>query len=440
MPLIQPLLDGVYPTVVRGEGVFLFDDTGKRYLDGCSGAVTAGLGHGLHDIVEAMTAQAERVSFSYRLQFRNGPADRLAELLEELAPGDIRWTFFVNSGSEATETAQKMASQYWTESGRPKKNLVLSRRLSYHGITLGALSLSGHATRRRLFEPLLAHNAVVEPPHCYRCPLGKTYPACDLACADDLERHIERLGAGRVAAFAAEPVIGAAGGAIVPPPDYFKRIRGICDRHEVLLIADEVMTAMGRTGRMFGMEHWGVEPDLVTLGKGVSAGYTPLAAALASDRLVQTIRRGSGVIMSGHTYSGNPLSCAVGLAVVRYVLDHHLVERAAAAEPAMRERLEALQQRHPIIGDVRGLGLMWGLELVEDPATRAPFPPSARMTARLAAAAQEHGLLIYPALAGADDRPGDAVILAPPLTSSDAELDLLCELLDAALRTVESQS
>lgn len=440
MPLIQPLLDGVYPTVERGVGVFLFDDTGKRYLDGCSGAVTAGLGHGLHEIVAAMTEQANRVAFSYRLQFRNEPAERLAELLEELAPGDIRWTFFVNSGSEATETAQKMASQYWTESGRPEKNLVLSRRLSYHGITLGALSLSGHATRRRLFEPLLAHNAVVEPPHCYRCPLGKTYPECDLACADDLERHIERLGADRVAAFAAEPVIGAAGGAIVPPPDYFKRIREICDRHDVLFIADEVMTAMGRTGRMFGMEHWGVEPDLVTLGKGVSAGYTPLAAALASDRLVQTIRRGSGVIMSGHTYSGNPLSCAVGLAVVRYVLDHHLAERAAAAEPAMRERLEALQRRHPMIGDVRGLGLMWGLELVENPATRTPFPASTRMAARLAAAAQEHGLLIYPALAGADDRAGDAVMIAPPLTSSDAELDLLCELLDAALRTVESQS
>lgn len=439
MPLIQPALDGVYPTVVRGEGVFLFDDTGKRYLDGCSGAVTAGLGHGLREIVDAMTEQAERVAFSYRLQFRNEPADQLAALLEELAPGDIRWTFFVNSGSEATETAQKMASQYWTESGRPEKNLVLSRRLSYHGITLGALSLSGHATRRRLFEPLLAHNAVVEPPHCYRCPLGKTYPACDLACADDLERHIERLGADRVAAFAAEPVIGAAGGAIVPPPDYFKRIREICDRHEVLFIADEVMTAIGRTGRMFGMDHWGVEPDLITLGKGVSAGYTPLAAALAGDRLVQTIRRGSGVIMSGHTYSGNPLSCAVGLAVVRYVLSHHLVERAAAAEAGMRERLEALQRRHTMIGDVRGLGLMWGLELVEDPATRTPFPPSARIAARLAAAAQEHGVLIYPALAGADDRPGDAVMIAPPLTSSDAELDLLCELLDTALQTVEKE-
>ena len=329
--------------------------------------------------------------------------------------------------------------QYWRESGRPEKNVVLARRLSYHGITLGALSLSGHATRRRHFEPLLTQNAVVEPPHCYRCPLGKTYPACDLACADDLERHISG------SAPTGWPLSWWSRLSARPAaPSCLRRttsrvIREICDRHEVLLIADEVMTAMGRTGRMFGMEHWGVEPDLITFGKGLSAGYTPLAAALASDRLVQTIRRGSGVIMSGHTYSGNPLSCAVGLAVVRYVLAHQLVERAAAAEVGMRDRLEALQRRHPIIGDVRGLGLMWGLELVEDPATRTPFLPSDRMAARLAAAAQDHGLLIYPALAGADDRAGDAVMIAPPLTSSDVELDLLCDLLDTALQTVEKE-
>lgn len=438
MPLIQPLLDGAYPTVTDGDGVFLTDSDGRRYLDGCSGAVTAGLGHGLQEIVDVMAEQARRVAFSYRLQFRNQPADDLAALLEELAPGDIRWTFFVNSGSEATETAQKMAVQYWREAGRPEKTVVLSRRLSYHGITLGALSLSGHRARRSLFEPLLSPNAVVVPPYCYRCPLGKTYPECDLACADDLQHNIDRLGANCVAAFAAEPVIGAAGGAIVPPPGYFQRIREICDRNEVLLIADEVMTAMGRTGVMFAMEHWGVDPDLIALGKGVSAGYTPLAAALASDRLMQTIRAGSGVIMSGHTYSGNPLSCAVGLAVVRYVQKHDLPRRATALGRGLGERLEGLKARHPIVGDVRGLGLMRGLEFVADPAARTPFPTDARVTARLVAAAQEQGLLIYPALSGADDEPGDAVIIAPPLTISEAELDLLGDLLDRSLTDLEN--
>lgn len=438
MPLIQPLLDGVYPTVVHGEGVFLTDSEGRRYLDGCSGAVTAGLGHGLQEIVDVMTEQARRVAFSYRLQFRNQPADDLAALLEKLAPGDISWTFFVNSGSEATETAQKMAVQYWREAGRPEKTVVLSRRLSYHGITLGALSLSGHRTRRSLFEPLLSPNAVVVPPYCYRCPLGKTYPECELACADDLQQTIDRLGAERVAGFAVEPVIGAAGGAIVPPADYYRRIRDICDRNEVLLIADEVMTAMGRCGTMFAMEHWGVEPDLIALGKGVSAGYTPLAATLASDRLVQTIRAGSGVIMSGHTYSGNPLSCAVGLAVVRYVQKHNLPRRAATLGRALGLRLEELKARHPIVGDVRGLGLMWGLELVSDAARRTPFPTVARMTARLVALAQEQGLLIYPSLTGASDGPGDAIIVAPPLTITEAELDLLIDLLDRSLRGLEN--
>ncbi len=438
MPLIQPLLDGDYPTVAFGDGVFLTDSEGRRYLDGCSGAVTAGLGHGLREIVDVMTEQAQRVAFSYRLQFRNQSADDLAALLEQLAPGDICWTFFVNSGSEATETAQKMAVQYWREAGRPEKTVVLSRRLSYHGITLGALSMSGHRTRRSLFEPLLTPNAVVVPPYCYRCPLGKTYPECDVACADDLQSNIDRLGAEHVAAFMAEPIIGAAGGAIVPPNGYFQRIREICDRNEVLFIADEVMTAMGRTGAMFAMAHWGVDPDLIALGKGLSAGYTPLAATLASDRLVQTIRAGSGVIMSGHTYSANPLSCAVGLAVVQYVQKHDLPSRAAALGPTLGGRLEQLKARHPVVGDVRGLGLLWGLELVADPVTRAPFPINARITARLVAAAQEEGLLIYPALTGAGEGPGDAVIIAPPLTIDEAELDLLGDLLDHSLTALEA--
>ncbi|MHB8867818.1 MAG: aspartate aminotransferase family protein [Thermoleophilia bacterium] len=437
MPLIQPLLDGTYPTVTAGDGVFLTDSEGRRYLDGCSGAVTAGLGHGLREIVDVMTEQAGRVAFSYRLQFRNQPAEDLAALLEELAPGDIRWTFFVNSGSEAIETAMKMAVQYWREAGRPEKSVVLSRRLSYHGITLGALSLSGHRTRRILFESLLSPHALVVPPYCYRCPLDKTYPECRLACADDLQHHIDRLGPEHVAAFAAEPVIGASGGAIVPPAGYFQRIREICDRNDVLLIADEVMTAMGRTGKMFAMQHWDVDPDLIALGKGVSAGYTPLAATLASDRLVQTIRRGSGVIMSGHTYSGNPLSCAVGLAVVRYVQEHDLLHRATDLGARLGERLEELKGLHPIVGDVRGLGLLWGLELVADAAARVPFPVEAQVTSRLVALAMERGLLLYPALSGADDRPGDAVIVAPPLTITEAELDLLCDLLDGSLTALE---
>lgn len=436
MPLIQPMLDSVYPKVARGEGVFLYDTEGRRYLDGCSGAVTAALGHGVPEILQTMQEQAGRIAFSYRQQFTNEPAERLAEAIAELAPGDVDWAFFVNSGSEAVETAQKIAVQYWREAGRPTKTTVLTRWLSYHGITLGALSLSGHQQRRRLFEPLLTRNPVVAPPYCYRCPLDAGYPTCDLACADQLEERIEELGAANVAAFAIEPVIGAAGGAVVPPPGYLQRIREICDRHEVLLIVDEVMTGMGRTGKNFATEHWEVTPDIIAVGKGVSAGYTPLAATLVSDRLIQTVRRGSGAIMSGHTYSANPLSCAVGLAVVQYVHTHGLVGRAARLGPHLETRLRALQGHHPLIGDVRGLGLLWGLELVQE--SGEPFPPGIRATAQLVAHAQRLGLLIYPALAGADDRPGDAVIIAPPLTIAIRELDLLAELLDQALTAVEA--
>lgn len=436
MPLIRPALDGDYPWVARAEGVFLYDTAGRRYLDGCSGAVTAAIGYGVPEILEAMERQARQVAFSYRMQFTNAAAEELAEAIAALTPGDVDWTFFVGSGSEAVETAQKIAVQYWRESGRPTKTIVLARSLSYHGITLGALSMSGHRARRQNFESLLSAHSIVDPPYCYRCPTGTSYPSCGLACADDLERHIVRLGSDNIAAFAVEPVIGAAGGAIVPPGGYFRRVREICDRHDVLLIADEVMTGMGRTGKAFAIDHWDVVPDLITVGKGLSAGYAPLAAALACDKVVQAIRRGSGIIMSGHTYSANPLSCAVGLAVTKYVQEHGLMGRAATMGAELGDRLGSLREAYGLVGDVRGMGLLWGLELVADRAGN-PFPPNAAAAVRLVAEAKGRGLLLYPALAGASGRPGDAVLVAPPLTISSAELDLLIELLDDSIRAVE---
>lgn len=431
--LIKPFIDRRYPQVAHGQGVFLYDTEGRQYLDGCSGAVTANIGHGVTQIVEAMSAQAAQVAFSYRSQFTNGPAEELAAELARLAPGDLNWTFFVNSGSEALETALKIAVQYWQERGEDDRTWVLSRKMSYHGITLGALSLSGFHQRRRRFTPLLQESPVVVPPYCYRCPLGRTYPGCGVTCAEDLEAVVSRLGPQRVAAFVAEPMVGAAGGAFSGPPEYFGRIREICDRHGILFIADEVMTGMGRTGRLFAIEHWGVTPDVIALGKGLSAGYTPLAATLVSDRVMGVIRRGSGQVMSGHTFSANPLSCAVGLAVLRYVQEHGLAEHAAEMGGLMRKWLQALQRRHPILGDVRGAGLMWGLELVADPAGPTPFPPQRQVTSLLVESARRRGLLLYPALVGADAAGGDAVLVAPPLTITAAELDLLVHRLDAAL-------
>ena len=435
--VIHPSVAAPPPTAVRAEGLYLYDEEGRRYLDGCSGAVNANIGHGVPEVLEAMRAQAETLTFAFRSQFGNRPADALAERLGALAPGSLRWLFLVNSGSEATELAVKLALQHWQERGRPEKTHVLSRRISYHGITLGALSMSGHALRRSRFEALLAKDAQVATPYCLRCPLGLAYPSCAVACADDLQARIDALGADNVAAFIAEPVVGASGAAITPPPEYYAKIRAICDANDVLFIADEVMTGMGRTGAMFAVQHYGVVPDLLVLGKGLGAGYTPVAAVVASDELMEPIRRGSGSVLYGHTLSFNPLSAATALAVLDYVENHDLVVNARERGEQLMNALKTLAARHPVLGDVRGLGLLVGLELVAD-GSLAPFPPEANVTGRLVRHAFERGLLIYPA-AGALEGAGDAVMIAPPLTIDAAEVDALVGMVDGALSALEHE-
>lgn len=295
--VIKPELGKTYPYVSHGKGIYLYDQAGKRYLDGCSGAVTASIGHAVEEVAEAMYAQAKEVSFAYRSHFSSAAVEALGAKLASWAPGSLNWSFFVSSGSEATETAQKMAIQYWQERGMPTKNRIISRWMSYHGITMGALSMSGHVLRRKRFVPLLADYPAISAPYPYRRPEGMSEEAYALQCANELETALLRIGPEQVAAFIAEPVIGASGGAVVPPDGYFQRIREICDRYQILFIADEVMTGVGRTGKRFGIDHWGVVPDLITLGKGMSAGYTPMAAAMATDEIIETITKGSGLIM-----------------------------------------------------------------------------------------------------------------------------------------------
>jgi adenosylmethionine-8-amino-7-oxononanoate aminotransferase len=317
------MMNDFYPTATHGEGIYLYDHTGKKYVDGSSGAVTASIGHGVPEIIEAMHEQAKKVSFVYRSQFTSEPAEVLAQKLNNLVnAAEDYWSFFVNSGSEATETAMKIAIQHWQEQGVFRKQKIISRWVSYHGITLGALSMSGHVKRRERFVPLLENYPSVSAPYCYRCPFNQTFPDCQLFCANDLETAIQRIGAEHIAAFIAEPIVGAAGGVIVPPVGYYQQISNICNRHNILFIADEVMTGIGRTGKMFGMDHWGVKPDIIALGKGMSAGYTAIAAALVSDKVMKPILQGSGSIMSGHTYSANPQSAAIALAVLNYIEKH----------------------------------------------------------------------------------------------------------------------
>jgi adenosylmethionine-8-amino-7-oxononanoate aminotransferase len=434
--LIKPLLYRDYPTISHGKGIYLYDTEGKKYLDGSSGAVTASIGHGVEEIIEAMTEQARKVSFAYRSQFSNEPAEKLAEKLSGLAPGDLNWAFFVNSGSEATETAMKVAIQHWQEKGVQGKTKVLSRWMSYHGITMGALSMSGHVLRRKRFVPLLEDFPSIEAPNCYHCPYHSTYPNCQLQCAKELETAIKRVGPEHIAAFIAEPIIGASGGAVTPPDGYYQEIKAICDKYEILFIADEVMTGIARTGKMFGIEHWGVAPDIMALGKGMSAGYTPIAATLVSDKVMEPILKGSGSVMAGHTYSANPQSAAVSLAVLDYIEKHDLVNRAEEMGRFLFNQLRELSSRFEWIGDVRGKGLLLGLEFVANQNTKEAFPPEFGLTSLVVNKAFQKGLLVYPASGGLDGA-GDSIIISPPLIITQEEISQLIHILNETFAEVE---
>ncbi|WP_310171164.1 aspartate aminotransferase family protein [Neobacillus niacini] len=437
--LIKPMMDENYPVIDYGKGVYLYDLEGKKYLDAASGAVTANIGHGVPEIIEAMNKQAEKVSFVYRSQFTSNPAEELAKKMAELLPGDLNWSFFVNSGSEATETAMKMAIQYWQEKGIQTKTKILSRWVSYHGITMGALSMSGHAARRARFVPLLEDFPVINPPYCYRCPYNLEPTSCAYRCAHELETAINRIGADKIAAFIAEPVIGASGAAITPPKDYFKVIKKILDQYDILFIADEVMTGFGRTGTILALEQYGVVPDIVTFGKGMGAGYAPIAAAVASEKVMEPILAGTKSVMSGHTLSANPQSCAVSLAVLEYLEKNEIVKEVENKSVYLRNLLEKLKKQYSFIGDVRGKGLLFGIEFVEDKTTKRPFERKAAVTQTIVTMAKEKGLLVYPAGAGMDGVNGDSIIISPPLTITKREMEEICSLLKATFETFSNQ-
>jgi adenosylmethionine-8-amino-7-oxononanoate aminotransferase len=436
--LIKPLLDEIYPVISHGKGIYLYDSNGKKYLDGSSGAITASIGHGVTEITDAISEQADQISFVYRSQFTNLPAEQLAVKLSNLVQGADYWSFLVNSGSEATETALKIAIQYWQEKGIKTKQKILSRWMSYHGITLGALSMSGYQTRRARFVPLLEDYPTVSPPYCYRCPYHDTFPNCQLKCASELESAILRIGEEHIAAFIIEPIVGAAGAAMTPPAGYYEKIRDICDKYNILLIADEVMTGIGRTGKMLALEHWNTLADIVALGKGLSAGYTPIAATLVQDKVLEPIRNGSKLIMSGHTFSGNPQSAAVALAVLAYIENNDIIKQVKVNGEYLQKQLTALQIKYPWIGDVRGKGLLLGLEFVQNN-QKLPFPSELGMTSLVIEKAKQHGLLVYPAAAGKEGVQGDGILIAPPLNITIPEINELVELLDRTLHDLTSE-
>ncbi len=423
-----------YPVADRAEGVWIWDTEGRRYLDGSASACVVAIGHGVREVEEAALAQRRRLSFVHGATFMTEACERFAERIAALAPDpDLDKVYFVSSGSEAVETAVKLARQYWIEAGRPGRYKVISRWGSYHGNTLAALSWGGHAGRRRHYDALLLRTPHVEPCYCYRCPYGLDPTACGLVCAEALDRAVRHEGPETVAAFLAEPVVGATLGAVVPPPGYWPRIREICDHHGILLIADEVLTGAGRTGKGMALEHWGVSPDMAVLGKGLASGYAAVGAVLVHRRIHDTIRDGSGAFVHGFTYNQHPVSMAVGDRVLAYLEAHGLVERTARMGRVLFERLEVLREI-PVVGDVRGLGLLAGVEFVADRRTREPLPADLGFAWRVGQEAMARGLLVYPGTGSADGVRGDHVLLAPPLVIGEDEIGFLVSALDEAIR------
>lgn len=420
------------PRVGRGEGVWLWDADGRRYLDATAGAVVANIGHGNRHVIAAMQAQAERVSFAYPRFFESEHNIALADRLCALAGEGFDRAFFVSGGSEANESALKLARQYAVVTGQAGRWKVISRDPSYHGSTLGALAVTGDAHTQAIYGPMVKPMPKVPAPLSYRLPEGHTAESYAMACADALERTIEQEGPETVLAFILEPIGGLSTGAVVSPAAYFQRVRQICDRHGVLLIYDEIMSGAGRTGEFLAAHHWpGARPDLVTLAKGLAAGYTPLGCLLAPARIVDAVA-GAGGFVHGHTYFTNPMSCAIANAVMDEVERLDLVARARERGVGLRRRLEAVAARSPLVGDVRGLGLFGAIELVADKATRRSLPADFNAPARLTEHGLRHGIALYNRRANLGAF-GDFQMITPPLTISELELDELVDRLGRAL-------
>ena len=426
------------PVAVRGQGLWLEDAAGQRYIDASGGAAVSCLGHGHPDVLAAMHRQIDQLAYAHTSFFTTEVAEQLADQLVRTAPAGMSHAYFVSGGSEAVEAALKMARQYCLEIGQPERSHFIARRQSYHGNTLGALAVGGNEWRRRQFAPLLIDVTHVSPCYPYRDQQpGETPEAYGQRLARELDEAIQRVGPGKVLAFIAETVGGATAGVLVPVPGYFKAVREVCDKHGVLLILDEVMCGMGRTGTLHACEQDGVVPDLMTIAKGLGGGYQPIGAVLAQQKIVDAMSSGSGFFQHGHTYLGHAVACAAALAVQQVIERDGVLQKVKRDASVLQALLADKFKNHPHVGDIRGRGFFWGIELVQDRASKAPFDPARRLHAKVKAAAFARGLLVYPMGGTVDGCYGDHILLAPPFIASQDELaqivSRLAEALDAAL-------
>ena len=422
------------PLALSGEGCYLFDASGKRYFDGSGGAAVSCLGHGDPEVIEAVKTQVEKLAFAHTGFFTSEPAEKLADLLIANAPGDLDRVLFVSGGSEANEAAIKLARQYFVEKGEANRRFLIARRQSYHGNTLGALAVGGNQWRRKQFSPLLVDVSHISPCFQYadRSPEESTFDYGQRV-AQELEDEILRLGTDSVIAFLAEPVVGATAGAVPAVEGYFTRIREICDRYGVLLILDEVMCGMGRTGHLFACEADNVTPDIACIAKGLGAGYQPIGAMLCSSEIYGTIEEGSGFFQHGHTYLGHPVATAAGCAVLEAILARDLVSRVRRMGEHFDKALKDQFSEHAHVGDIRGRGLFRGIELVADKVSKSPFAPEKRLAAGIKKAAFDQGLICYPMSGTRDGVNGDHILLAPPFIIEDDQIEEVVTKLDTAI-------
>ncbi|UEP29497.1 MULTISPECIES: aspartate aminotransferase family protein [unclassified Burkholderia] len=422
------------PVAVAGDGIEIIDSTGKRYIDACGGAAVSCLGHSNQRVIDAIKRQVQQLPYAHTSFFTTDVAEELADRLVEAAPAGLEHVYFVSGGSEAIEAALKLARQYFVEKGELQRRHFIARRQSYHGNTLGALAIGGNAWRREPFLPMLIEAHHVSPCYAYRDQhAGETDEAYAQRLADELEQKIVELGAENVAAFVAETVVGATAGAVPPVRTYLKKIRTVCDKYGVLLILDEIMSGMGRTGYLFACDEDEVAPDLLTIAKGLGAGYQPIGATLVSDRIYRTIVDGSGFFQHGHTYLGHATACAAALEVQRVIAEEKLLDNVKARGEQLRASLRAHYGAHPHVGDVRGRGLFVGVELVRDRDSKATFDPALKLHAAVKREAMQRGLMVYPMGGTVDGVNGDHILVAPPFVCTAQQIDTIVERLSGAI-------
>lgn len=441
-PVVHRSWRAEIPTIVRGEGIYLYDDQGKRYIDGASGSsVVVNIGHGVQSVVEAMYEQGKRVSFAAPHLFTNAPLLKLGRIVSEHAPGSMRnncRTWFGMTGTDAVDSALRLARRYHVSTGNPSKYVIIGRWQGFHGNNISVAGIHGHSYRRKLYYPMYVNSPHIPPSYCYRCPFELKYPDCRLKCARELETMIHQIGEENVAAFIAEPVVGAALGAVPAPQEYFGIVREICTKHNVLMILDEVMTAWGRIGHWFGAEEWGVTPDIVVTAKGMSAGYTPMSATIAKEEIWQAIEDSNAPFLAGHTMNQNPVSCAGSIAVLQYVEEHDLLQNSRTVGSYLLERLQELKESG-IIGDARGKGLMCGIEFVENQESKQPFDPNLKVSLLFEQECMKRGLCLYACTGCVEGVAGDMMLVTPPLIITRDQVDDMVDIMKESLKALQTR-